>query len=432
MKHSEYEKLAGFSRTLLNILPFVGGGLAQAWEEGDSYKTNRALERVLIKLHRYVRNPDAPTVAELTRVIEEFVGDTSGADPIKVTNHRWQRLLRSILLMEIPKQLRSLDPASSAKMEFSITRLIENPSFMSRVPHGAVNTFLHQASDLVADTSVAPSDTLNHRTSTDLSPEALDGFSVSSPAFMVGTAAILFHMKYIKKIPIQLDFRYAHTIELARLIELGTIRPDACVFGDAAALAIIEKVIRPKYELALLLPRVEQRIVRVKASLWSIDRIRRFMKADPLEGDLYFLRDPVSTPLFHVEHLVRTGRLDLKRISDRSRQPHESVEILENGGPSTHVVLWSPHWQIYEWLGIGESIPKLNYDFGSHLFMKARISKRQPRRARAFKSAFRASWIDLLDASTLRIVVDEMMRNTEYVDLLHDYCGLHSFRGWVT
>jgi hypothetical protein len=428
----EYEKLAGVSRTLLNLLPLVGGSLAQAWGDGDSYKANRALERVLIKLYHYVRNPDAPTAAELTKVIEEVVGDTSGADPINVSNDRWQRLLRSILLTEVPKQLRTLNPASGATIESSITRLVENPSFMSRVPQGAVNSFLHQASDLVADTSVSPSDTLHYRTSTDLSPEALDGFSVAFPAFMVGTAAILFHMKYIKKIPIELNFRYAHTIELARQIELRNISPDACVFGDAAALAIIEKVSRPKYELALLLPRVEQRIVRVKPSLWSIDRIRRFMKADRLEGDLYFLRDPVSTPLFHVEHLVRTGRLDLRRISDSPRQPHESVEILENGGPSTHLVLWSPHWQIYEWLGIGESIPHLNYYFGSHLFMKARLSKRQPRRARAFKAAFRASWIDLLDPSTLRIVVDEMMRNTEYVDLLHHYCGLHSFRGWMT
>jgi len=397
------------------ILSIAGVGSAilfGAWQIYLSYRQIKLQQQQQI-------NPAAFSLSKLPEQPIQKTLSLPAQSGVKL-ERRWSDILKFVLMSEIPKQLRSINIFDRASVIGNIKRIYDNPSFSERIPS---KSLLGSGIDKVLSTS-SQLGILNEKIEIEkYLRDQNHPIHIAFPPIMLATSAIFIYLRDIKHYNLRLHYKFAHAIELVGNIRRRHIKPDGCVIGDAVAVQLLNNETKSIYQFSMLMPRMEQRIVTAKVN------DQKYTSKNMREGTYCFIKNEISTPLFEFEHLERTGRINKKRISIEDLEPHESVSILKEGNVEKRLILWTPHWQIYQLLGIGmilDSPQGSGYWFDTMLFFGQSFLKQfHGKRAEMLLVAIRDAWLVLHDQRSLEITVEKLLSDAEYVEVLKRYCGLH-------
>lgn len=412
-------KIKGATRTLLAFIPTVGGGLAQAWTEYDARKQEALIQRLVEESAELLERLDDPAARRqlIGRLRELLSNPPSGGyeDPVADHQQEWRRVLGGILRTEIPRQLKTIDPSSRGAIEQASEYLLEtNVSFRSRLTKDVKARLVSDFNAGLARARVASS-------MLGITAAAQNGalagelpIRIAFPPIMLAVSAIFFYMRDIRRYNLLLDFAHPHALELATLIAHGTIVPDACALGDAPALEVIRSLGK-KYPFAMFLPKSEERAA-------APYRTRSKGAVDGY-GEFHFICERDSTTLFYYEELRR------KRLiggGDFSLEPHESIRALRSNDQNMRLLLWTPHWQVYERYHLARLLDLPSYHFDTLLFLNREFRDERPLASEALEIAIRDAWLALLvDAHVREETVRAMLRDEKYAVYLFRICGLH-------
>jgi hypothetical protein len=384
----------------------------------DGMKTRQTLEQIRALISELLNLSGASPKVSPTSFRINTTSKCSmmaSVQPTPATTHSWMGILRAVLLSTIPTQLRSINIQSQSGLDSAYHELRDNPSFRQRLmsPHSLSH---------VPAIARTPSATLGVLTEDQIERlrDRSNMVDVAFPPTLLAISAIFFYLAYVRQVAINLQFSFAHAVELAMCIGQRNADPDVCVVGDAASLSLLNHKTRAIYDFLMLLPKSEQSIVAPKSS-------RNYKDCSFETGEFIFLSDEVSTPLFQFENFCARGLIDSKRAKATNCEPYEALSILRKGDEEIRSILWTPHLQISERIGVATVLNGAHaspFSFHTMLFAKRRFLRSEFRKAEALVVAIRDAWLDLYRFETLASTIEVMLSDDRYVKALGRYCGI--------
>ncbi|MFY0601638.1 MAG: hypothetical protein JXR03_18335 [Cyclobacteriaceae bacterium] len=396
--------------------PFTGGA-SQLWSDIETKERDKIIIELLDNLLKQFKDSEANR-NETKVLLEAKIQELSKLG----RQDQFSILLRDILKENIPKQLKSIHTFRTKGVNGAIDNILNKPIFSKEIHKGSGRSnFFNNLNEIQKRSRNNISRVLGIQGKDDRLEHYLKDpkfqINVAFSPIMLAVSAIFFHLKHVRGYNICLEHSFAHAIELAENIIEGSIKKiHACVLADAPSLQIINST-RPKFDFVQFLPRTDQKVIAYKNSIFTKPKIN--------EGDYFFIGDKISTTLLHFEEWNEKGIIDDKRVNIETLEPHESIDLLKEKNPEKKLLVWSPHWQMYDKLNLGQvQMPKAHdeYWFDSMLFLQHSFSKNR-KRANAFLLAINDAWFSLLEDKNLDIVIRLMLEDENYVKCIRRFTG---------
>jgi len=233
---SRKEQLEILAKATLSTFSFTGG-VSQIWSDIESKKKDKKLSEVLDYLLQYFESPEQEK-DEVKKLLAAKINDLQ-TDLNSSNSDEFSVLLREILLENIPKQLRSIRIDGIQGLDKAIDIFRSKPIISNELSKSS--NFYEDLNRIRALTKRRVSSTLGiNRYNSHLDRYLKDSsfeINIAFTPIMLAVSAIFFHLKYIRKFNINLDFSYIHALELAeRIVDRSVQRIHACVLGDAPSI----------------------------------------------------------------------------------------------------------------------------------------------------------------------------------------------------
>lgn len=210
---------------------------------------------------------------------------------------------------------------------------------------------------------------------------------------------------------------FPHALEMVERIEKRrTPKFDVCVLGDAPSLLVFNNWEKFKLRYVMPMPCAEQRVLAPMATEPEPELER---------GEYSFIKDRVSTLLEHMETMESEGRLSMKKVGIREREPHEFPEVLASADKDQRVLAWSPHWQVYVKLGLAREVADSSFVYYNMLFAREGFFRKSKLRARMLPVLVRDAWGMLRRPDVRERVIESIVSDEKLTEAYWRFCGLH-------
>lgn len=241
----------------------------------------------------------------------------------------------------------------------------------------------------------------------------------------VGTLALLRFLRDVRKLPIEIDYSFAHTSDLAKGVDSGGDKnfPECCVM-TTASYAMLNRAGRAEYRPLMVMPAATHSIMGASEGGAA---------ALTAPAEYHFLSDIPTTPSFWFETLQRSGVISASRSRSVHADPDETLSALRSKDSNVRAILWFPYniiaSSMTEALALLESpVPGAGLSFIQNmLFVHQSFAKNQ-RKKLLLNMLIRDSWMRLLeDAQQCATIVNQQLEEEEYRRKLWRYSGLYRF-----
>jgi hypothetical protein len=331
---------------------------------------------------------------------------------------QWKKFLSKAYFNEVYTMLSITDIFNPTRYNNLRRESINNPSFIKYAPH-----VQNIVSDV--DLELMAANRLGVFSDEDLirqhlcKPEPIR--VVLSPA-NAASLAILKYLKYMKGYNIEVDYKYAHSVEITKnaLNRQFVQIPDVCSISIAGAAVLLNKLDSIEFEPFMVMPKISHAVIAPKESDPSYQR-----------GEYLILNSDVpSTSLFYFEDLELNGEISRKNITVRNCEPDEITLVMREGNPEMRAIIAFPFYT-FNYFANGSVIlndpssqtaSKLSLFFGHKTFMEDK------EHSKFFNIAVRDAWIELKSAkSTLDMVINLILEDREYLNFLKRCVGIYNF-----
>lgn len=248
---------------------------------------------------------------------------------------------------------------------------------------------------------------------------------VSTCTWFVGAIAILGYMKEALGVPINIDFKYAHSGKTALDLkdpQKNSI-PHLSIIADGPSSYVYKNYIsEPRYTPISYAPPCEHRVVLHK------DARKWYRREVNLSGEYHvvFNEDLVSTPKLHLDTLVRKRKLKSESIKIVETDPGGQLPIFLTGASETRSIFCDPQWQVISLWHPNAFIVSKEESFWSDVIIHSEEEFRNSMVCDSFLRLFHGSWYDIKYniGNSLYKSLDALYEDTEYIRLLLHYCGL--------
>ncbi len=158
--------------------------------------------------------------------------------------------------------------------------------------------------------------------------------TVAIPNGMPGSTEIFFYLKNVRNYPIEIDYNYAHAIEIRRAIEKKSFfnPPELTVLGIAPAITLMRSWLKHDYLPLMFLPSFShQRIFKGRKNSVSKARQMMFLDSEPSTSRLYF------------EDLCRLGLLNKNRCQLSHGDPGDIFSTFAESPEDLDAIVYFPH-----------------------------------------------------------------------------------------
>lgn len=233
----------------------------------------------------------------------------------------------------------------------------------------------------------------------------------------IGTLALLRYLRDVRRLPIEIDYSFAHTSDLARgIAENSGSFPECCVM-TTASFALLHETHQSEFVPVMVMPAATHTVV---------GRSGVELRSDA--GEYFLLSDFPTTPLFWFDALRKARVVGAAR--GHHAEPDEAFDALRSGDGDARAILWFPYNLMAlrlanvtallhapsEGSGLGyvQNILFVHRSFESHKLKK-----------RLLDMLLRDAWLNLLESEQLRgDMVDSQIVESEYRRSLWRYSGL--------
>ncbi len=241
-----------------------------------------------------------------------------------------------------------------------------------------------------------------------------------SPAH-AGTLAILTYLRDFRKLPIEIDYRYPHSVSLAqRMVDqnFSEESPELFSLTVATASTILHAKLQA-YTPFLLMPKQSHRVIRPKKYASAKQTFERYL----------FMQDIPATESFYFDDMVREGALADRKYEAVHMEPDDVTWLLSEGDPELRAIIGFPHYTFNILFNYCEAVdpPDVSYALKPTILFHSQSLAAQPQRKQAAEMLIRDGWLTLKgDTQLLQRVIARLLHDTEYLQVLKRCVGLHA------
>lgn len=239
-----------------------------------------------------------------------------------------------------------------------------------------------------------------------------------SPAH-IGTMIIFLFLRDVLSLPIKINFRFAHSVEMARRIldRSFHLAPDICSLTIATAATVLGRGKQIEYNPMMFAPSMTHGIVRAAYR----------GKQNATQVEYLMMTDIPATESFIFDQLVDRRNVVPGNCSVRNAEPDRVGEELRSGNADVRAIIGFPHYVFQSAFNHAE----LSKDHDpltlakETLFFAHQSLCADPIRMRAIKIAIRDAWLKLRTAPhVVNAMVLKLFREKEYVEFMARCTGV--------
>ncbi|MCB0343606.1 MAG: hypothetical protein KDD66_00740 [Bdellovibrionales bacterium] len=242
------------------------------------------------------------------------------------------------------------------------------------------------------------------------------------PVVEITTLSLLYYIKFINGINLDITFGYSHSRMLLNELRLGQLDPEPDVMfmaiGPAAGLIGLGE--KTGFSPLMLMPRITYRIAAPAGNIYAEDA--------PRYGTYLFMNDQPTSPQYYFNSLAEEGFFYEGRVDVLNMEPHEVTSAFRSGDPELRAIMWWPHHTLTKIFGnsvIFEDIASEMSNIDTICFASKKMQENPPV-LRALDIAIRDAWLRLMDEGpSLDLVLDLLVENRDYVRFLKRISGMH-------
>ncbi len=238
-----------------------------------------------------------------------------------------------------------------------------------------------------------------------------------SPAHL-GSAMLLYYLKFARQQPIEIVFSAAHSVELARrAVDNSFSTPIDCLtltLGTAAFL--LQHGNLASFTPHMILPPMSHGVVGPVKSM---------------EGDLHcyaFMDDPPASEAFIFHDMAQSGKLQTDRAAHAHIEPDETTALLAEGQKDLRAIIGFPHYHLQRQFNQCQVLNEPLSDESCRdivLFVRKDLLD-NPQIARSISISLRDAWLSLCEQAALRdSLVRLLLLDRDYLRLVARCAGMH-------
>lgn len=349
--------------------------------------------------------------------------DSSGSGALEAPDHRspsitdLREVLPELLKDEIVSRLRDTDIFQRENLLRHLSKLVKNPRF---------SELSGNCEQLVSavDLELATTERLGIN---EEAPDLSVLFDRDKPlraavsVSQISAIAVLMYLRDIKGYPLELNFRFPHSLRLVeKLIDgSGDKIADICVLAQGPAAALFGSRCE-HYSPLMMMPKQSYRVVGSEPGHTS----------GPLayEGIYLILTEKYSNALFYLDALKEAGHLK-DNVEVRHMEPDEATQALKDSGEKLRSIVGFPYYHFNELFSnfrlVGEADESLSFR-NSFLFMHNSLYQDKAK-VRLLDIAIRDAWLSLREGGeALDQVLKNFLEDQEYLTLTKRFAGLYT------
>ena len=405
-------RLVNSANDELEIYVFING------EEVRGFSELRELERQIVA-SRNARRASSP---QSQRVVPRVTShDTVSLNSrIVATSSRVPQslcsFLREIFCHETKAMLRETEIFNRRKLRESVTGVLESPFF--RQVSGGATTLISELDAQIDGSMRLGMERDQRRVDNYLRREV--PLRIAVDATSVPSIVIFEYLRQIKGYHFELDYRYADTTEMVKLLLGGSFpsRIDACVLSIAAFGSLHGKTGKSSYLPLMLMPKVSHRVLARGGAREEIGA-----------GTYLFMTDLPGTSSFYFEDLVRRKVVDRAKTKVLHMDPDEVLPTLEEADDDYRAILFFPHYYLNRRINGSVFLddPRTGRSAIEHVLLTHESIACNTEFSLCLDIAIRDAWLSIQeDERVLHKMIDSMLCDDTYLSFLARCCGLHT------
>lgn len=236
---------------------------------------------------------------------------------------------------------------------------------------------------------------------------------------LVPSLALFSYLKHERQLPIQVNYRFAHSLELVRMLERGEPGqlPDAIVLGLVPAVTFLSQPKQNQYHPLMIMPKASNRLVAGRDS-------------QPGQRGQFMLPSDLPTSASYIlDSMVAQGRVKRKSTKVLHLEPDEITVRAQQAGNDFRSILWFPHYHLNRLLHGCQLLPPDSHTQDLPTVLLIHESLMYDRNlATALDVALRDAWLSLrLPGGKLDAVIRRIVTDPQYLELFARYTGLYAF-----
>jgi hypothetical protein len=243
--------------------------------------------------------------------------------------------------------------------------------------------------------------------------------TIALASTLVPSLALLSFLQHERRIPLRVNYRYAHSLEIIRGIERDDYQeaPDAIIMGLIPAVTFLSQRRRPPYRPLMIMPKASNRLV-----------VPRDARAN--DGARYVLpSDSPTSASFILDSMLESGKLTRKMTTIEHLEPDEILVKTQRPGDDFRSILWFPHYQLNQLLH-GCQLSQTHshaQDLPTILLVHEKLMYNVDL-VTTLDIALRDAWLSLrVGGARLDRVMHRLVSDPEYLELFTRYTGLYAF-----
>jgi hypothetical protein len=395
LSHGELKQEPALRAPRLN----ARGGLTSVWHFDSTVEANK----------------NHPLRNEQTR---SFLQQQYAGGPLPAPFHLddWKEWLISIYQSEVARSLAETRTLSSVGLQQKRSQAEHHPSFVQMAGNNQLVSEVELRLTASSRLGLTSNDNLL-RKHLALAPKLC--FAVS-PAH-AGSIAILYYLTFVKHYPIDVAFRFPHSVEIVKhaVNDSFPIPVHCLTLTLATAAFLLKNSCTPAYVPHMILPEMSHGVIAPGDGDPS---------PDLNSGCYLFMGDPPSSESFLFDDMARYGNIARTHVGYENMEPDDTTLTLKAGGTGIKAIIGFPHYCLQGALNGCRMLNDPRDALASReviLFMqKTFLADRCL--AEAISVAIRNAWLSLREQPSIRhSIVRLFLENRDYVRLVTRCAGLH-------
>lgn len=250
--------------------------------------------------------------------------------------------------------------------------------------------------------------------------EEVGGLTVGVTPSQAGSIAILRFLKSRYGLPLNVDYRFAHTSEMIQSAGSADVnRPNAFVISVPSWAMMQKRYKEAPVVPLMIMPSASHRIMSARGAKNADTNLWR--------GRFSLMSDFPTTPGLYFEDLLRSVGKSRRNVSVSSTTPDETMRELAEDGNDLRAVLWFPHdvfsFLVHGCTALDTRSPELSPI--DNILVISRAVAQRPKLLQLLDVAIRDGWLTLVaDAQQRSVTANGILSDSRYIQYLTRFSGL--------